>query len=40
MNGETLHSLARRHDISRQLIRTWVEKYEVGALDEDARAAI
>jgi ABC-type uncharacterized transport system substrate-binding protein len=27
------------HDISRQLIRVWVEKYEAGALDEDAQAA-
>jgi transposase len=25
--GETLHSLAKRHDISRNLIRIWVEKY-------------
>ena len=37
--GETLHGLARRHDISRNLIRVWVEKYEAGAFDEDARAA-
>ena len=36
---ETLHGLAKRHDISRNLIRVWVEKYEAGALDEDARAA-
>ncbi len=39
LSGETLHALAKRHDISRQLIRIWVEKYEAGALDEDARAA-
>lgn len=39
LSGETLHGLAKRHDISRQLIRIWVEKYEAGALDEDARAA-
>src|SRR5262249_25597541 len=25
--------------ISRQLIRVWVQKYEAGALDEDAQAA-
>jgi transposase len=31
--------LSKRHDISRQLIRVWVQKYEVGALDEDAQAA-
>src|SRR4029077_10079836 len=37
--GETLHGLAKRHDISRQLIRIWVQKYEAGALDEDAQAA-
>jgi transposase len=37
--GETLHGLARRHDLSRNLIRIWVAKYEAGAFDEDARAA-
>ena len=37
--GETLYGLAKRHDISRQLIRVWVQKYEAGALDEDAMAA-
>ena len=37
--GETLHGLARRHDLSRTLIRIWVEKYEAGAFDEDAAAA-
>lgn len=37
--GETLHSLARRHDLSRYLIRIWVRKYEEGALEEDAGAA-
>lgn len=37
--GETLHGLARRHDVSRNLVRVWVEKYEAGAFDEDARAA-
>ena len=39
LGGETLHGLAKRHDISRNLIRVWVEKYEVGAFDDDARAA-
>ena len=34
--GETLHGLARRHDLSRTLIRIWVDKYEAGAFDEDA----
>jgi transposase len=37
--GETLHGLAKRHDISRNLIRVWVAKFEAGAFDEDARAA-
>jgi transposase len=37
--GETLHALAKRHDLSRNLIRVWVEKYEAGAFDDDARAA-
>ena len=37
--GETLHGLAKRHDISRNLIRIWVQRYEAGAFDEDATAA-
>jgi transposase len=37
--GETLHALARRHDVSRNLIRVWVAKYEAGAFDDDAQAA-
>jgi transposase len=37
--GETLHGLAKRHDVSRNLIRIWVRKYEEGAFDDDARAA-
>ena len=37
--GETLHGLAQRHDVSRNLIRIWVAKYEAGAFDEDADAA-
>ena len=39
LGGESLHGLARRHDVSRNLIRIWVDKYEAGAFDEDARAA-
>lgn len=39
LTGETLHGLAKRHDISRNLIRVWVAKFEAGALDEDAAAA-
>ena len=30
---------AKRHDICRNLIRVWVQKYEAGAFDEDAAAA-
>ena len=37
--GETLYALSKRHDLSRQLIRVWIQKYEAGALDEDAQAA-
>ena len=37
--GETLYGLARRHDLSRTLIRIWVDKYEAGAFDEDVEAA-
>src|SRR4029077_15588193 len=37
--GETLHGLAKRHDLSRNLVRLWVQKYEAGALDEEAAAA-
>ena len=37
--GETLHGLAKRHDVSRNLIRIWVQKYEAGAFDDDATAA-
>src|ERR1700752_482679 len=32
--GEPLRALSQRHDISRQLIRIWVGKFEAGALDE------
>ena len=37
--GETLHALAKRHDISRNLIQIWVRKFEAGAFDDDAQAA-
>jgi len=37
--GETLHALAKRHDLSRNLIRIWVAKYEAGAFEDDVRAA-
>jgi hypothetical protein len=33
--GETLHGLAQRHHILRQLIRVWIGKFEAGALEAD-----
>ena len=30
LGGVSLNQLARRHDISRELLRTWVKKYEAG----------
>lgn len=36
--GETLPSLAKRYDISRNLIRVWARKHEEGTFDDDARA--
>jgi transposase-like protein len=39
VGGETLHGLAKRHDLSRNLIRVWIRKYEQGAFDDDAQAA-
>lgn len=29
--GKTLHGLSKRPDISRQLVRVWIEKYDAGA---------
>ena len=37
--GETLHGLAKRYDISRNLIRIWIAKHDAGALDSDTAAA-
>ena len=37
--GETLHGLAKRHDISRNLIQLWVARFEAGAYDDDSQAA-
>ena len=34
LSGETMHGLAKRHDLSRNLIRIWVQKYEVGSKAE------
>jgi transposase-like protein len=33
--GASLNELARRHDISRELLRTWVTKYEAGEFAGD-----
>lgn len=37
--GETLHGLAKRHAISRNLIRLWVDKYEAGTFDDEEATA-
>lgn len=37
--GETLHGLSKHYDLSRNLIRIWVQRFEAGAFDEDAFAA-
>lgn len=39
LGGETLHGLAKRHQISRNLIRIWVAKLEAGGFDDDEVAA-
>ena len=39
MSGETLHSPARRHDLSRNLIRIWIQKFEARAFDDESVAA-
>jgi transposase len=31
LGGVSLNQLARRHDIARELLRTWVKKYDAGA---------
>ncbi len=37
--GETLHALAKQHDVSRNLIRIWIVKAEAGAFDDEVEAA-
>jgi transposase len=34
--GASLGELARRHDVSRELLRVWVRKHEAGTLGEQA----
>ena len=36
---ESLHALARRHRVSRNLIRIWLQKYEDGEFTEEAALA-
>jgi len=35
----TLHGLAKRHGLSRNLIRIWIQKFEAGDFDKEAVAA-
>lgn len=37
-DGETLHALCRGHDLSRNLIRIWIEKTDTGGVDKDVAA--
>ena len=39
LSGETLHGLAKRHDISRNLIRIWVQKLHAAVLEAGLAAA-
>ena len=38
--GETLYGLSKRHDVSRNVIRLWIARYEAGGeLNDDTTAA-
>ena len=39
LGGEALLRLSKRHDVSCNLIRLWVAKYEAGEFDEEVEAA-
>ena len=39
LGGESLNGLARRYDVSRNLIRVWIAMYEAGAFDDEFQAA-
>ena len=39
LSGEALHALAKRHRISRNLIRLWTQKYEAGEFSDEASVA-
>ena len=34
LSGETYYGLARRHNLCRNLIRTWVSRFQAGELEE------
>ncbi len=40
LSGETLYGLAKRDDLSHNLVRVWVQKYETGAFDDAAADTI
>ena len=40
LSGETLHALARRHTVSRNLIKIWIAKHDAGALDSDTAGGL
>jgi transposase-like protein len=37
--GDTVHGLSKRHDICRNRIRVWVQKYEAGTFDQNVETA-
>ncbi len=39
LSGEALHGLAKRHRISRNLIRLWTQKYEGGEFSDEESVA-
>ncbi|MCC2662400.1 MAG: putative transposase [Geminicoccaceae bacterium] len=39
LDGDSLHGLAQRHDVCRNLIRLWIKKYEAGEFDAEIEAA-
>lgn len=38
LGGESPYGLSKRHQISRNLIRVWIAKYEAGEFDDDQAA--
>jgi transposase-like protein len=40
LGGATLHGLAKRHGISRNLIRVWLAKYEAGEYSDEAALVV